>query len=136
MLIFACLLTGLIKAIRFSKGTTHDFKMYKEKDFVLNEKIKVLVDLGFLGIKNEHDNAVYPHKKTKLKPLTEVQKEENTKQASKRVAIEHVNRDCKIFKICGSRYRGKHKNYEETWQLVAAIVNLKKSTKNMKNATF
>ena len=28
------------------------------------------------------------------------------------------------------KYRGKHKNYEENWKLVAAIVNLKKSTKN------
>ena len=50
--------------------------------------------------------------------------------------MEHINRDCKIFKICGTKYRGKHKNYEETSQLVAAIVNLKKSTKNMRYATF
>jgi hypothetical protein len=110
--------------------------MYKEKDFVINKQIKVLADLGFLGINNEHINAIIPHKKTKLKPLTDQQKLENKQQASKRVAVEHINRDCKIFKICGTKYRGKHKNYEETWQLVAAIVNLKKSTKNMKYATF
>lgn len=135
-MIFACLLTGLIKAIRFSKGTVHDFKMFKDKDFVLNEEIRVLADLGFLGIHNEHINAIIPHKKTKLKPLTVCQKLENKQQASKRVVIEHINRDCKIFRICGTKYRGKHKNYEQTWQLVAAIVNLKKSTKNMKYATF
>jgi hypothetical protein len=136
VLIFACLLTGLVKAIRFSKGTVHDFKMYKDKDFILNEKIKVLADLGFLGIHNEHFNSVIPNKKTKLKALTELQKEQNKNQASKRVVIEHINRDFKIFRICGTKYRGKHKNYEATWQLVAAFVNLKKSTKNMKYATF
>lgn len=136
MLIFACLLTGLVKAIRFSKGVVHDFKMYKNKDFILNEKIKVLADLGFLGIHNEHINSIIPYKKTKLKPLTELQKKQNKKQASKRVTIEHINRDFKIFRICGTKYRGKHKNYEETWKLVAAIVNLKKSTKNKKHETF
>ena len=136
VLIFACLLTGLIKAMRFSKGAVHDFKMYKDKDFVLSKDIKVLADLGFLGIDKEHFNSVIPNKKSKLKLLTELQKQENKKQASKRVMIEHLNRDFKIFRICGTRYRGKHKNYEETWQLVAAIINLKKSTKNRKYATF
>ena len=101
-----------------------------------NEKIKVLADLGFLGIHNEHINSIIPYKKTQLKPLTELQKKQNKKQASKRVTIEHINRDFKIFRICGTKYRGKHKNYEETWKLVAAIVNLKKSTKNRKYTTL
>jgi hypothetical protein len=102
----------------------------------LSEKIKILADLGFLGIHKEHKNAVIPYKKTKLKPLSDEQKTKNKKQASKRVPAEHINRDCKIFRICGTKYRGKHKNYEQTWQLVTAIVNLKKATKNRKYATF
>jgi hypothetical protein len=126
----------LIKAIRFSVGSVHDFKIFKDRGFALSEKIKVLADLGFLGIHKEHENAVIPHKKTKLKPLSDRQKAENKKQASKRVSIEHANRDCKVFKICGTKYRGKHKNYEQTWRLVTAIVNLKKATKNQKYATF
>jgi hypothetical protein len=102
----------------------------------LSEKIKVLADLGFLGIDKEHENAVIPYKNTKLKPLSDAQKTKNKKHSSKRVPIEHVNRDCKIFRICGTKYRGKHKNYEETWLLVTAIVNLKKATKHRKYATF
>jgi hypothetical protein len=126
----------LIKAVRFSVGSVHDFKIFKDKEFDLSEKIMVLADLGFLGIHKEHDNAVIPHKKTKLKPLSDAQKVKNKKYASKRVPIEHVNRDCKIFRICGTKYRGKHKNYEETWRLVTAIVNMKKSNKHRKYATF
>ena len=125
-------------------GSVHDFKIFKDRGFALSEKIKVLADLGFLGIHKEHENTVIPHKKTKLlvlsevevKPLSDGQKAENKKQASKRVPVEHTNRDCKIFKICGTKYRGKHKNYEQTWRLVTAIVNLKKATKNQKYATF
>jgi DDE superfamily endonuclease len=90
-------------------------------------KIKILADLGFLEIKKERENSVTPDKKTKLKPLTDLQKAENKKQASKRVMIEHINRDCKIFRICGNKYRGKHKNYETNWQLIDAIVSLKKN---------
>jgi hypothetical protein len=68
--------------------------------------------------------------------LSDEQKIKNKKQASRRVAVEHANRDCKIFRICGTKYRGKHKNYEQIWQLVTAIANLKKATKNKKYETF
>jgi hypothetical protein len=121
--------------MRFSVGTVHDFQMYKDKNFEISKNIKILADLGFQGIKKEHENSVIPHKKTKLKPLTDEQKAENKKQASKRVAIEHINRDFKIFRICGNKYRGKHKNYEKNWQLIGAIVNLKKSTRNLDYTT-
>lgn len=110
--------------------------MFKEKGFVLCKRLKALVDLGFLGIKNEHENSVIPHKSSKKNPLTEEQKAENKSISSARVPIEHKNRHCKIFKICGSRYRGKHKNYENTWLLIASIVNLKQSTRHLCYATF
>lgn len=110
--------------------------MFKDKNFSIHKKIKILTDLGFLGITKEHPNSELPHKKTKLSPLTDKQKLENKKQATKRVQIEHINRNCKIFKICGFKYRGKHKNYEQTWELITAIVNLKKSTKNLMYTTF
>lgn len=122
--------------MRFSVGTVHDFQMYKDKDFEISAGIEILGDSGFQGIQKVHENSVIPHKKSKKKPLTTEQKAENKKQASKRVAIEHINRDCKIFRVCGNKYRGKHKNYETNWQLIAAIVNLKKSTKNLNFATI
>ena len=110
--------------------------MYKEKGFDICPKIKLLADSGFQGITKEHPNSTVPHKKSKKKPLTDKQKAENKNQASKRVIVEHVNRDFKIFKICGSRYRGKYTNYEENWILLAGIINLKKSTKNLKFVTL
>lgn len=122
--------------MRFDIGTVHDFQMYKDKNFEISKDIKILADSGFQGIKNEHVNSVIPHKKSKLKTLTEVQKAENKQQASKRVIIEHVNREFKIFRICSSKYRGKHKNYQENWKIVGAIVNLKKSTRNLIYSTF
>lgn len=49
--IFLCLFIGLIKAMRFLVETVHDFQIYKEKVFEISEKIKILGDSGFQGIK-------------------------------------------------------------------------------------
>lgn len=122
VLLVVCLLTKLIRAVRFNIGQTHDFEMYKTAEFDLPNSLKVAVDLGFLGIKNLHENVEIPQKSSKLKPLTEDQKSLNKQKSSKRVIIEHINRNCKIFKICSHRYRGKHKNYEETWNIITALV--------------
>lgn len=129
-------MTGLIKGISFAVGTVHDFQMFKNQSVEMAKDITILADLGFLGIQKIHENSIIPHKKSKLKPLTEQQKDENKKQASKRVMIEHINRDCKIFRICSSKYRGKHKNYDKNWRLITAIVNLKRTTRNLKMTDF
>lgn len=129
-------MTGLIKGISFAVGTVHDFKMFKNQSVEMAKDITILADLGFLGIQKIHENSIIPHKKSKLKPLTEQQKDENKEQASKRVMIEHINRDCKIFRICSSKYRGKHKNYDKNWRVITAIVNLKRTTRNLKMTDF
>lgn len=128
-------MTGLIQAIRFDKGKTHDFDLYKNSNFNLSDELEINVDSGFQGIQKLHKKVNLPQKSSKLNPLTSIQKEQNTKKASKRVPVEHINRNCKIFKICGSRYRGKHKNYQDTWKIIVAIVNLKTATKHLKFCT-
>ena len=128
-------MTGLIQAIRFNKGKIHDFEMYKNGNFDLLEELGMNADSGFQGIQKLHSKVNLPAKSSKLKPLTNIQKKQNTKKASKRVPIEHTNRNCKIFKICSSRYRGKHKNYQDTWMIIVAIVNLKTCTKHFKFAS-
>lgn len=127
-----CLLTGFIQAIRFDKGKTHDFDMFKKGEFDLSEGLEMNAASGFQGIQKLHQKVNLPEKASKLHPLTDTQKKQNTKKASKRVPIEHVNRKCKIFKICGYRYRGKHENYQDTWLVIVSIVNLKTATKHLK----
>lgn len=133
-MIVLCLLTGLIKAIRCGKGAVHDYKMFKKSGITIYKQSKIKADSGFQGIKDDFPNARTPHKATKLKSLTKEQKAENKVLAQERIPIEHINRDCKIFKITQQTYRGKHKNYHKTWLLVAAIVNLKKCTSHLKYA--
>jgi len=67
-----------------------------------------------------HQNSVLPVKKQKGKPLSA----ENKALSKQDIFIEHVNRQCKIFRIVKDVYRGKHKNYSLTWSLVAALINV------------
>lgn len=130
-----CFLTGLILAVRCARGTTHDFKILKQSNLKINEDAQIKTDKGFIGIKELFPNSQVPHKASKHHPLSKEQKQYNRQLASERIIIEHRNRECKIFRICSTRYRGKHKNYEKTWKLVSAIVNLKLSTRHLKDAS-
>ncbi len=47
----------------------------------------IYVDLGYLGIKKQHNNTQIPYKKSKLHPLTDTQKNQNKREASARTAI-------------------------------------------------
>jgi IS5 family transposase len=125
----------LILATRSARGTTHDFKILKKSNLKINENALIKTDKGFQGIQKLYPKAEVPFKATKYHPLTREQKQYNRQLAKERIVVEHRNRECKIFRICKEQYRGKHKNYEKTWKLVSAIVNLKLSTRHLKFAS-
>jgi len=110
-----CLLTGLILCLYCGKGRLHDFKLWKDSQWRLTPDTALYVDLGFLGIDQLHSKSVLPFKASKKHPLTKEQKKHNRKQAAISAPIEHVNRQCKIFRIVKDTYRGKHKNYGLNW---------------------
>jgi hypothetical protein len=71
------------------------------------KQFNINVDLGFLGIANEYNckSLSIPHKKSKNKPLTQQQKNENKQLASKRVFIEHSFAGLKRFRILSDKLR-------------------------------
>jgi len=106
-------------------GTEHDFTMLKNSVIdAFGENVKILVDSGYQGIKNYHENAEHPIKKPKGRELTPEEKQYNKELAQRRIYIEHVNRRIKIFKICKDVYRNKGKRMELRVRLVSAIYNL------------
>ena len=125
----------MILAVRGAKGPKHDYKIFLESGIKLPATTCLKVDKGFQGIQLQYPKAQVPDKATKLHPLTKEQKQYNRQLAKERILVEHLNRECKIFRICQARYRGKHKNYEKTWKLVAALVNLKRATRHLQGAT-
>ena len=99
--------------------------MFKDSKVFINPKCPLLCDAGYQGIAKIHPNSKTPIKKKKNKKLTNEEKAYNKEISKDRIYIEHINRRCKIFRITKETYRGKHKNYGKTWNLAAAIVNLR-----------
>ena len=104
-------------------GREHDFKIFKKSKLPLNEKIKCLVDKGYQGIQKIHKLTDIPKKKRKKQKLTREEKRANRELNRQRIAIEHVNRKVKIFKILSERYRNKRKRFGLRFNLIAGIYN-------------
>jgi len=105
-------------------GTAHDFRMFKESLVgILPESILALLDSGYQGVNEYLPNALIPYKSSKKKPLTPEQKAFNTMLSKLRVAIEHINRELKIFRICKETYRGKGERGLLRVKLIASLYN-------------
>lgn len=106
-------------------GRTHDFALFKQARLPLAAPVEVYADSGYQGIHQFHAASAIPVKASKHHPLTDDERAYNRALARLRIAIEHVNRRCKIFRIVKETYRGKHRHMGLTWHLVAGLVNLR-----------
>lgn len=91
--------------------------------------IRCQADTGYQGIAKLHANSETPKKKTKKKPLSKPEKEQNHQLSSSRVIIEHVIRAVKIFRIVSEKYRNRRKRFGLRFNLIAAIYNLNLAVK-------
>ncbi len=112
-----------IMSLRHGKGKIHDFKLLKKTKVKITKTIKMLGDKGSQGILKIHENSATPIKKTKGGKLTKEQKIYNRELNRLRVAVEHVNRQLKIFKILSYPYRNRHKKFGLRANLIAGIYN-------------
>jgi hypothetical protein len=98
--------------------------MFKESAAeVLPKDIDALLDSGYQGVNEYLPNALIPFKASKNNPLTDEQKAVNTIISKYRIAIEHINREIKIFKICKETYRNKLKRGLLRVKLIASLFN-------------
>lgn len=113
-----------------TNATTHDFKMLQESGIIptLEELgIGAKFDSGYQGVQKELTKAVIPKKKSKLHELTDEEKAFNKQLSQKRIAIEHVNRELKIFRIMKETYRNHQNRYEQKLKIMCGIFNLNNS---------
>jgi len=85
--------------------------------------VKVKADSGYQGIAMYHANSEVPFKKGKDRPLTREEKAYNRRLSRERVAIEHVNRQIKVFKMMSERYRNRRRRHKLRRTLICAIRN-------------
>ena len=105
-------------------GSIHDFTVFKGEKAPPKDAC-VFVDSGYQGINKVHQNAEFPYKSSKNKPLDHEEKAYNTALSRLRVKVEHVFAQIKTFKIMSDRYRNKRKRYGVKFNIIAGIVNLK-----------
>jgi hypothetical protein len=105
------------------KGRVHDFKVFKNSGIKFGELLKVIADQGYQGIAKIHQLSGTPIKKKKGGKLTKEEKQYNRELNRLRIAVEHVNRRLKIFKILSNPYRNRHKRFGLRANLIAGIYN-------------
>ena len=65
----------------------------------MNEKLELLADQGYQGIKKIHNNSRTPIKKNKKQELSQAEKKLNRQLAKERIIIENIHRSLNIFRI-------------------------------------
>jgi hypothetical protein len=108
----------------FTYGSKHDFQLFQDDQLEFAEPIQILVDAGYQGLAELHENCQTPFKKSKYHPLTKRQRQKNRSLAHKRILIEHIFRKLKVFRILSERYRNRRKRFALRFNLIAAIYHL------------
>ena len=122
-LVVICKKTGRIICIFCCNGKKHDFRLFKESQIHMLERIQAKADTGFLGIDKFHKNSQIPKKSSKKRPLTKEDKQYNRRISRERVMNEHVIGFIKRFKILSERYRNRRKRFGLRFNLLAGICN-------------
>jgi IS5 family transposase len=113
-----------ILATAFAKGSTHDFRLFKDSKTFMAAQVLCLADAGYQGLTELHANSQTPKKKSQHHPLTLKQKAANRELARQRIFVEHVIRKLKIFRILSERYRNRRKRFGLRFNLIASLYNL------------
>ncbi len=114
-----------IICLAHSKGKTHDFKLFKNSRTKFHKFLKVIADKGYQGLAKLHNLSETPIKKPRGKKLSKDQKKYNRELNRLRIAVEHVNRRLKIFKILSYPYRNRHRRFGLRSNLIAGIYDAK-----------
>lgn len=108
-------------------GSTHDYQIINNSGIIpILEGLNIggMFDSGYQGIQKQLSNAIIPIKKSKNHELTEEEKKHNTELSKKRVKVENVNREIKIFRIMKETYRNHMNRYDEKMTIMCGIFNM------------
>jgi hypothetical protein len=118
------------------KGSMHDYTLYKRSHPQLPSNVRLDLDLGYLGIKDDYPdlNCVLPIKRknpgrgkrgVKGPELSLEQKAFNMSLAKERVVVEHTNSRVKKFRIFGDEFRNRLRCYDVMTDIVCGLVNFR-----------
>ena len=112
-----------IGCIFAGKGREHDFRVYRESGVRFEDKLWVLADKGYQGLKKQHENSLTPVKANGKNKLSSTEKAYNAIISKSRISIEHIHCYIKRFRILSSRYRNRRKRFGLRLSLICGIYN-------------
>ena len=130
------------------KGSTHNFKLYKDSDLeekickenekcqmILDKVAITLADSGYQGISQRLPGAVTSYKRFRGTDLTDEQKAFNKKISKSRIIVENwFGRNKLLWSIMGSKFRLRIENYEPFWLFCSSLTNFHIKTHPLRNA--
>jgi hypothetical protein len=116
-------LTGMIVCTAFGKGRKHDFRLFQDSQLPTQIEQLWVADRGYQGIAKLHLNSCTPAKKPRHQRRSTEQRQYNRQLAQVRIAVEHINRKLKVWRILSERYRNRRKRFGLRFNLIAGLLN-------------
>jgi hypothetical protein len=101
----------------------HDFRLFKDSQLPTQVEQLWLADRGYQERLKLHTHRCTPVKKSRHRKRSQPDRQYNRQLAQVRIAVEHVNRKLKIFRILSERYRNRRKRFGLRFNLIAGLIN-------------
>ena len=112
-----------ILAAAHAKGPKHDYALFKESAPRCRPEVWYVADSGYQGLASRHTQTCLPVKKPKGGELSPAQKAHNRALGRFRIAVEHVVRSLKVWRILKETYRNRRKRFSLRFHLIAGLIN-------------
>jgi len=113
----------MILCTAFDKGRSHDFRLFKESKLPTQPDQLWVADSGYQGMAALHSESCIPVKKSRHQRLSSVDRYYNHQIAQVRIAVEHIHRKLKVFRILSECYRNRRKRFGLRFNLIAGLLN-------------
>jgi len=126
----------IVHKTRHTKGSTHDYALFKQSHPHLPDNVALGLDLGYYGVKTDYPElkCEVPFKRrspgrgkrgVKAKRLTPDQKSFNKRLPKDRAVVEHTFSRVKKFRIWAEEFRNRLKHYNTMTDIVCGLVNFR-----------
>ncbi len=110
------------------RGRIHDYEIFKNKHPITPPQVENVLDLGYMGVKNDFPTVKYVlplFRKKRKSELSDEEKKHNTKHSKLRVIVEHTVSRIKKFGIIGTKFRNRLGRYDHASEIVSGLVNFR-----------
>jgi len=98
-------------------------RLFKESVPHKHPEIRCITNIGYIGIKKFHENALHPKKQRKWHPLTQEDKAFSCLVSKQQVLSEHMIGLIKRFKIVADMYKNRRTKFSLRFNLIVGICN-------------